>query len=220
MPAPITTEQARKVASIALAEARANNWTMAAAVVDPAGILVYFEKIDDTQHASPQIAIDKARSAALFKRPTKTFQGSGCQGRSEPGLGGAGGGRAQAAQRRREVVPDGRGDPRPGPGRGAGGSGRGSGQEAGQGERHGDRQGAGHGPTWCPHLPSSRHVEATWFQIVPWALAPEGSRSCHSPLRARLVAVQVRQQDLGLGFRRRLQESTAEKLRRGGTRGR
>ena len=73
---PITTEQARKAVSAALAEARANNWTMAAAVVDPGGILVYFERIDDTQNASSQIAIDKARSAALFKRPTKTFQDS------------------------------------------------------------------------------------------------------------------------------------------------
>lgn len=73
---PITTELAKKVAAAALAEARANGWAMAAAVVDPAGILVYFEKIDDTQHASPRIAIDKARSAAMFKRPTKTFQDS------------------------------------------------------------------------------------------------------------------------------------------------
>lgn len=73
---PITTELAKKIAAAALAEARTNNWTMAAAIVDPAGILVYFEKIDDTQHASPRIAVDKARSAALFKRPTKTFQDS------------------------------------------------------------------------------------------------------------------------------------------------
>jgi uncharacterized protein GlcG (DUF336 family) len=73
---PITTEQARKAVSAALAEARANNWMMAAAVVDPGGILVYFERLDDTQNASSQIAIDKARSAALFKRPTKTFQDS------------------------------------------------------------------------------------------------------------------------------------------------
>jgi glc operon protein GlcG len=74
--APITTELAKKLAAAALAEARANGWTMGAAVVDPAGILVYFEKIDDTQHASPRIAIDKARSAAMFKRPTKAFQDS------------------------------------------------------------------------------------------------------------------------------------------------
>jgi uncharacterized protein GlcG (DUF336 family) len=73
---PITTDLAKKVAAAALAEARANEWTMAAAIVDPGGILVYFEKIDDTQHASPRIAIDKARSAAMFKRPTRTFQDS------------------------------------------------------------------------------------------------------------------------------------------------
>jgi glc operon protein GlcG len=73
---PITTEQAKKAVSVALAEAAANNWTMAAAVVDPGGILVYFERMNDTQNASSQIAIDKARSAALFKRPTKTFQDS------------------------------------------------------------------------------------------------------------------------------------------------
>ncbi len=73
---PVTTELAKKVVAAALAEARANNWTMAAAVVDPGGVLVYFEKIDDTQNASPRIAIDKAGSAALFKRPTKTFQDS------------------------------------------------------------------------------------------------------------------------------------------------
>src|SRR6185503_10649561 len=73
---PITTELAKPVAAAALAEARANGWTMAAAIVDPAGILVYFEKIDDTQYGSSRIAIDKARSAALFKRPTKAFQDS------------------------------------------------------------------------------------------------------------------------------------------------
>ena len=72
----ITSAQAKQAVSLALAEARKNNWTMAAAVVDPAGILVYFERIDDTQNASSQIAIDKAYSAALFKRPTKTFQDS------------------------------------------------------------------------------------------------------------------------------------------------
>ena len=39
-----------------------------------AGFLVYFEKIDGTQSASSVVAVDKARSAALFKRPTKAFQ--------------------------------------------------------------------------------------------------------------------------------------------------
>ena len=42
--------------------------------VDTAGELVYFEKMDDTQNGSVRVAVAKARSAALFKRPTKAFQ--------------------------------------------------------------------------------------------------------------------------------------------------
>lgn len=71
---PIGLNDAKKAAAAALAEARKNAWTMAVAIVDPAGHLVYFEKMDDTQNASSDVAIDKARSAALFKRPTKAFQ--------------------------------------------------------------------------------------------------------------------------------------------------
>jgi uncharacterized protein GlcG (DUF336 family) len=47
---------------------------MAIAIVDPNGTLVYFEKMDNTQNGSANVAVDKARSAALFKRPTKAFQ--------------------------------------------------------------------------------------------------------------------------------------------------
>jgi glc operon protein GlcG len=72
--APITLEQAKKVAAPALAEAAKNNWNMAVAIVDPSGNLVYYEKMDATQLGSANVAVEKARSAALFKRPTKTFQ--------------------------------------------------------------------------------------------------------------------------------------------------
>lgn len=71
---PINLESAKKIAAGALAEARKNKWNMAVAIVDPAGDLVYFEKLDDTQAASSEIAVDKARSAARFKRPTKALQ--------------------------------------------------------------------------------------------------------------------------------------------------
>ena len=70
----IQLDAAKRVAAAAVAEARKNNWTMAVAVVDTAGDLVYFEKVDGTQAASVNIAIDKARSAARFKRPTKALQ--------------------------------------------------------------------------------------------------------------------------------------------------
>ena len=71
---PITAEAAKKVAGPAIAEARKNNWNMAIAIVDPSGDLVYFEKMDDTQVGSVDVALSKARSAARFKRPTKAFQ--------------------------------------------------------------------------------------------------------------------------------------------------
>ena len=72
--AAIDNESARKVAAAAIAEARKNGWNMAVAIVDTAGELVYFEKLDGTQAASVNIAIDKARSSARFKRPTKALQ--------------------------------------------------------------------------------------------------------------------------------------------------
>jgi len=72
--APVGVEAARKAASAALDEARKNGWLMAVAVVDPAGTLVYYEKMDNVQMGSANVAIGKARSAALFKRPTKAFQ--------------------------------------------------------------------------------------------------------------------------------------------------
>src|SRR5215216_7597961 len=70
----ITAETAKKLAAPAIAEARKNQWAMAVAIVDTAGDLVYFERMDDTQVGSVDIAIAKARSAARFKRPTKVFQ--------------------------------------------------------------------------------------------------------------------------------------------------
>src|SRR6266568_256427 len=71
---PISLENAKKAAAPALAEAAKNNWNVAVAIVDPAGNLIYYEKMDNTQLGSANVAIDKARSAALFKRPTKAFQ--------------------------------------------------------------------------------------------------------------------------------------------------
>ncbi|MBA3579560.1 MAG: heme-binding protein [Gemmatimonadaceae bacterium] len=72
--APITVDDAKRVAAAALAAARINNWNVALAIVDISGNLVYFEKMDDTQLGSVNVSIAKARSAALFKRPTKAFQ--------------------------------------------------------------------------------------------------------------------------------------------------
>jgi uncharacterized protein GlcG (DUF336 family) len=70
----ISLDNARKAAAPALAEAAKNNWTVAVAIVGPAGTLIFYEKMDNTQLGSAEVAIDKARTAAMFKRPTKAFQ--------------------------------------------------------------------------------------------------------------------------------------------------
>ncbi|HET9977999.1 MAG TPA: heme-binding protein [Burkholderiaceae bacterium] len=70
----VTLEQARKALAAAQAEARKNAWPVAIAVVDNAGHLVAFERMDNTQTASMLVAQDKAVSAAIYRRPTKAFQ--------------------------------------------------------------------------------------------------------------------------------------------------
>jgi len=70
----INLANAKKVAHAALAEAQKNSWNVAIAIVDNHGALVYYERMDDTQSASPVIAIKKARSAAMFRRPTRAME--------------------------------------------------------------------------------------------------------------------------------------------------
>ena len=77
----VTLDNAKKIAAAALAEAQKNNWNVAIAVVDNHGFLVYYERLDDTQSASPVIAIEKARSAAMFRRPTRVFEDGVAKGR-------------------------------------------------------------------------------------------------------------------------------------------
>jgi uncharacterized protein GlcG (DUF336 family) len=70
----VNLEQATKAVEAAVAEAKKNGWRMAVAVVSNSGFLVHFSKIDGTAFASVGIAQDKARTAATFQRPTKSFE--------------------------------------------------------------------------------------------------------------------------------------------------
>ncbi len=70
----IGTDAAKAAGAAAIAEAKKNGWKMAVAVVDTGGYLVYFEKMQDTQTGSVELAIEKAKTAALFRRPTKVFE--------------------------------------------------------------------------------------------------------------------------------------------------
>lgn len=80
--APITLEQAKTILAAAERSARARNFTMAFAVVEPSGELVLFQKMDGTQYGSDLVAREKARTAARFKRSTKAFSDSVAGGRN------------------------------------------------------------------------------------------------------------------------------------------
>lgn len=70
----LTLEGAKRVAAAAEAEARRQGWNVCIAVVDEAGKLIHFIRMDDTQPASDEIAIGKGRTAAVFRRPSKMLE--------------------------------------------------------------------------------------------------------------------------------------------------
>jgi glc operon protein GlcG len=70
----LTIDGANKVVAAAVAEARKRNTTGAIAVVDDGGNLMAVERIDGTFAAGGLISIGKARTAALFKKPTSSFE--------------------------------------------------------------------------------------------------------------------------------------------------
>lgn len=82
--APITLDQAKRAADGAEAEANKRNITMAIAIVEPSGDLVYFRRMDGTQYSSAKIAQSKAISAAIFRRSTKSFRERIAQGDLSP----------------------------------------------------------------------------------------------------------------------------------------
>lgn len=71
---PIGLDAAQKAISAAVAEARKHHWKMSITVADPAGNLVAHATMDGTQYASIAISQAKARTAALFRRPSGAFQ--------------------------------------------------------------------------------------------------------------------------------------------------
>ncbi len=70
---PISVATAKIAVEAAEAEAARRGWKLAIAVVSPSGDLTYFLKMDNTQLASAEVAPNKARTAATFRRPTEAF---------------------------------------------------------------------------------------------------------------------------------------------------
>ncbi len=70
----LTLDAAKKIAAVAEAEAKKRGATVVIAVVDDGGYLLVLERLDDTQVASVDVGIAKARTAAIFRRPSKVFE--------------------------------------------------------------------------------------------------------------------------------------------------
>jgi uncharacterized protein GlcG (DUF336 family) len=70
---PIGVETARKIMAAAEAEAARNNWPVVIAIIDSGGHLVMLHRRDDTQLSSIELSQGKAKTALMFKRPTRVL---------------------------------------------------------------------------------------------------------------------------------------------------
>lgn len=77
----LTLEVAKKIAAAAEEEAVKNNWRVVIAILDDGANLVYLQRLDDTQAGSIEVAIQKAKTAVNFKRPTKALEDAVAGGR-------------------------------------------------------------------------------------------------------------------------------------------
>jgi glc operon protein GlcG len=90
--APITLAQAKTIMAAAEHQAAGNHWPMAIAIVDSTAHLVLFQRADQTQLGSMDVAIAKAMTAVKFRRATKVFEdlmaagGAGLRLSTMPGM--------------------------------------------------------------------------------------------------------------------------------------
>jgi glc operon protein GlcG len=70
----LSAEDARTMVAACKEEAQRQNWRVSIAVVDEAGLLMHLERMDGAVPQSPDIAIRKARTAALTRTSTKTLE--------------------------------------------------------------------------------------------------------------------------------------------------
>lgn len=77
----ISLEAAKAIASAAEAEAARRGSTVVIVVVDDGGYPILLHRLDDTQVASVEVGIGKARTAAIFRRPSKVFEDQVREGR-------------------------------------------------------------------------------------------------------------------------------------------
>ncbi|HWN19696.1 MAG TPA: heme-binding protein [Gemmatimonadales bacterium] len=80
-PPALTLAAATRIAEAAQAEATRNQWNVVIAILDAGAHLVHLRRMDGTQLGSVDVAQEKAKSAVLFRRPTKAFADAVTAGR-------------------------------------------------------------------------------------------------------------------------------------------
>jgi glc operon protein GlcG len=70
----LTSADVRTMMAAALAEAAKNNWIVTVAVVDDGGFMLHLERMDGAAVTTAEVAVGKARTAALTRRPSKFFE--------------------------------------------------------------------------------------------------------------------------------------------------
>ena len=70
----LSLADAKTIAAAASAKAQAEGWNVVIAILDGGGHLLYLERADGTQVGSAIVAQEKAKTAFLFKRPSKVFE--------------------------------------------------------------------------------------------------------------------------------------------------
>lgn len=78
----LSIDDAKHIADACRTKAREQGWNVVIAIVDDGAHLMYLERMDGTQKASSIVAVEKAKTALLFKRPTKAFEAAVLAGRS------------------------------------------------------------------------------------------------------------------------------------------
>jgi glc operon protein GlcG len=77
----LSIEDAKHIAEACRAKAHEQGWNVVIAIVDEGAHLMYLERMDGTQKASSIVAVEKAKTALLFKRPTKALEAAALAGR-------------------------------------------------------------------------------------------------------------------------------------------
>jgi uncharacterized protein GlcG (DUF336 family) len=70
----LTLDDAKKIAAASETEASRNGWPVVIAIVDEGGHLLHLSRLDDAQYGSVEVAMQKARAAIAFRRPTKVWE--------------------------------------------------------------------------------------------------------------------------------------------------